>query len=87
MNVTAHQEKEKNEETKTGKKKAREERKQAIDFKKAVCCPSAIVQGAARQHTAFLKSIACFLKSIILQFFNITFHLAFNQLITFFLHH
>ena len=49
MNVTAHQEKEKNEETKTGKRRAEEERKrkQAIDFKKAVCCPSAVVQRAA----------------------------------------
>ena len=49
MNVTAHQEKEKNEETKTGKRKAGEERKQATDFKKAVCCPSAFIQGAAQQ--------------------------------------
>ena len=48
MNVTAHQEKEKNEETRTGKRKA-EERKQATNFRKAVCCPSAIVQGAAQQ--------------------------------------
>ena len=49
MNVTAHQEKEKNKETKTGKRRAGEkkERKQATDFKEAVCCPSAIVQGAA----------------------------------------
>ena len=49
MNVTAYQEREKNEETKTGKRKAGEERKQAIGFKEAVCCPSAIVQGAAQQ--------------------------------------
>ena len=49
MNVTAHQEKEKNEETKTGKRKTGEEkkRKQATDFEKAVCCPSAVVQRAA----------------------------------------
>ena len=51
MNVTAHQEKEKNEETKKGKRGAGEmkekKRKQAIDFKDAVCCPSAVVQGAA----------------------------------------
>ena len=37
MNVTAHQEKEKNKETKTGKRRAGEERKQAIDFGEAVC--------------------------------------------------
>ena len=48
MNVTAHQEKEKNEETGTGKKKA-EERKQGTDFKEAMCCPSAGVQGTAQQ--------------------------------------
>ena len=47
MNVTAHQEKEKNEGTKTGKRRAGERRKQATDFKEAVCCPSAAVQGAA----------------------------------------
>ena len=33
MNVTAHQEKEKNEETKKGRRK----RKQATDFEEAVC--------------------------------------------------
>ena len=33
---------------KTGKGKAGEERRQA-DFKDAACCPSAVVQGAARQ--------------------------------------
>ena len=47
MKITAHQEKEKNEETKTGKRGAGEKRKQAIDFEEAVCCPSAVVQGAA----------------------------------------
>ena len=47
MNVTAHQEKEKNEETKTGKRRAGEKKKLATDFKEAVCCPSAVVQGAA----------------------------------------
>ena len=48
MNVTAHQEKEKNKETKTGKRRAGEKRKrkQATDFKEAVCYPSAVVQGA-----------------------------------------
>ena len=44
MNVTAHQEnKEKNEETKTGIEKAGERRRHATDFTKAVCCPSAVV--------------------------------------------
>ena len=47
MNVTAHQQKEENEETKKGQRGAREKRKQATDFKEAVCCPSAVVQGAA----------------------------------------
>ena len=48
MNITAHQEKEKYEETKTGKKKAGEERKskQASNFGEAVWCPSAVVQEA-----------------------------------------
>ena len=45
MNVSAHQEKEENEETKKGKRGAGEKkkRKQATDFKEAVCCPSAVV--------------------------------------------
>ena len=45
MNVTAHQETEKNEETKMGKRRAGEKRKrkQATDFKEAVSCPSAVV--------------------------------------------
>ena len=48
MNVTAYQEKEKNEETKMSKKKAGEKRKrkQATNFKGAVCCPSVVLQGA-----------------------------------------
>ena len=47
MNVAAH--KEKNKETKTGKRKAVEKRKrkQATDFKEDVCCPSAVVQRTA----------------------------------------
>ena len=51
MNVTAHQEEEENEEAKKGKRKAgeRKERKQVTDFEEAVCCPSAVVQGAAYQ--------------------------------------
>ena len=50
MKVTAHQEEKMNEKTKTGKIRAGEKRKkkQATNFKKAVCCcPSAAVQGAA----------------------------------------
>ena len=42
MNVTAYQEK-KSKETKTGKRKAGEKRKQASDFKEAVCCLSAVI--------------------------------------------
>ena len=49
MNVTVHQEKEKNEETKTGKRKAVEERKQATNFEETVCCPSAVVHGEAQR--------------------------------------
>ena len=43
MNVSAHQDKEKNE--KTGKRKEGEERIQETDFKKAACCTSVVVQG------------------------------------------
>ena len=48
MNITAHQEKEENEESKKGKRGAGEmkKRKQATNSK-AVCCPSAVVEGAA----------------------------------------
>ena len=49
MNVTAHQEKKKNEETKTGMKKTGEGKRHATDFREAVCCPTAVVQGAARR--------------------------------------
>ena len=45
MNVTAHQEKEKNE--KTDMRKEREERRQA-DFNEDACYPSAVGQRAAR---------------------------------------
>ena len=49
MNVTAHQEKNKNKETKTGKRRAGEKkkRKQATNFMVAVYCSAAVVQGAA----------------------------------------
>ena len=43
MNVAAHQEKE----TKKGKRKAGEKKKQTTDFKEVVCCPSAVVQGGS----------------------------------------
>ena len=49
MNVIAHQEKEENEEMKKGKRGVggKKKRKQATNFKEALCCPSAVVQGAA----------------------------------------
>ena len=47
MNVTAHQEKEKNEETRMGKRKVGEGRGQATDFEEAVSCSSAVVQGGS----------------------------------------
>ena len=49
MNITAHQEKEENEGTKKDKRGTGEEkkRKQATDFREALCCPSAVKQGAA----------------------------------------
>ena len=55
MDVAAHQEKEKNE--KTGKRKAGEERRQA-DFKEAACCPSVMIQGAARQKNGLCEGSA-----------------------------
>ena len=54
MNVAAHQEKEKNEKSKTGK---REERKQATDFKEAACRPSAVVYGTARQKMVCVRGV------------------------------
>ena len=47
MNVTAHQEKKENEETKKGKRGAGEKKTQVTDFEETVCCPTAVVQGAA----------------------------------------
>ena len=55
MNVAAHQEKEKNE--KTGKRKAGEERRQVTDLKETVCCPFAVVQGAARRKMACERGV------------------------------
>ena len=57
MNVAAHQEKKKNEKTNTGKRKL-EERRQMTDFKEAWCCPSAVVQGAARQKNGLCEGSA-----------------------------
>ena len=49
MNVTAYQEKEKNEKMKAeiSKRKAGEERRQATDFKKAMSYFSAVIQGGS----------------------------------------
>ena len=58
MNVATHQKKEKNEETKTGKRKAGEERRQVTDFKEAACCPSAVVQEPARQKNGLCEGSA-----------------------------
>ena len=45
MNVTVHQEKKKKRRRRA--REGQEKRKQATDFKEAVCCPSAVVQGSA----------------------------------------
>ena len=55
MNVTAHQEKKKNKETKTGRRRAGEKRKQATDFKEAVCCLLPSFRG---QHSEKMKGSA-----------------------------
>ena len=55
MNVSAHQEKEKNE--KTGKRNAGVERRQTY-FKEAGCYPSAVVQGAARRKSGLCEGSA-----------------------------
>ena len=49
MKIAAHQEE--NEKTKKNKRKS-EERRQATDLKEAACCPSAVVQGVARQRNS-----------------------------------
>ena len=54
MNVSAHQEKEKN--GKTGKRKVGEERRQ-VDFKEAACYPSAVGQGATRQKMVCMRGV------------------------------
>ena len=58
MNVAAYQEKEKNEKTKTGKRKAGEKRRQATNFKEPACCPSAVAQGAAQQKNGLCEGSA-----------------------------
>ena len=55
MNVATHQEKEENE--KTGKRKAGDVRRQA-DFKETACYPSAVVQGAARRKSGLCEGSA-----------------------------
>ena len=52
MYVAAYQENEK-----TGKRNAGEERKQSIDFRKAACCSSAVVQRAARQKMVCMRGL------------------------------
>ena len=58
MNDAAHQEKEKNEETKTDQRRAAEKKRQAIDFKEAACCPSAVIEGAARRKNGLCEGSA-----------------------------
>ena len=49
MNITAHQEKEKNDETRMSKRRAGEDRIQVSNFKEVVWCSSAIIQEAVLQ--------------------------------------
>ena len=55
MNVSAHQEKKKNE--KMGMRKAGVERRQA-NFKEAACYPSVVVHGAARRKNGLCEGSA-----------------------------
>ena len=55
MNIAAHQEKEKNEET--GKRNAGVERRQT-NFKEAACYFSAVVQGTAQQKNGLCEGSA-----------------------------
>ena len=55
MNITTHQEKKKNEEANTGKRKPGEERKQVTDFKK-LC--AALLQSFREQHGEKMKGSA-----------------------------
>ena len=57
MNVATHQEKEKEKNKKTGKRKTGEERRQ-IDFKEAARYSSSVVQGAARRKNGLCEGSA-----------------------------
>ena len=57
MNVAVHQELEKNEETKMSKRKTGERRRHVTDFNEAVCCPSAVIQGAAQQKMVCARGV------------------------------
>ena len=57
MNVAAHQEKEKEKNEKTCKRKAGVERRQA-DFTETACYSSAVDQGAARQKNGLCEGSA-----------------------------
>ena len=50
MNIVAHQEKEKNEETKMGREET--------DFKEAACCPSVVIRGAEQRKNGLCKGSA-----------------------------
>ena len=52
MNVATHQEKEKR-----AKRKAGEEGRQATDFKKAACCPSAVVPGKSGKKMICVRGV------------------------------
>ena len=41
----------------TGKREAEEERKQSTDFREAKCCPSAVVQRAARKKKVCMRGV------------------------------
>ena len=55
MNVAAHQEKKKSENT--GKGKAGKERKQTVDFKEAACCPSAVDQRQRKEKMTCVREV------------------------------
>ena len=40
------------------RRRAREERKQSTDFREAACCPTAVVQRAARRKNGLYKGSA-----------------------------
>ena len=56
MTVGTQQEKENDK--KTSKGEVGEERKQTTDFKETTCCPSTVVQGAARQKNSLCEGSA-----------------------------